>query len=382
MQTGRNKKTATLFLTVVMLFSLLAGCSPAVPQEPEAEQMSGQIFLFGERHYVGEIQQKEIEIWSAYYNEYGMRDLFIEFPSYTAEYLNIWMQSEDDDILYDLYEAYNNFPTEFLDFFLQVKEKCPETVFHGTDTGLPDDAQGIAFLEYLTSTGQTDTEMYRMTQKRMEEGAPVYLTEESTEGKTAYTRSIDWAFREDMMTEYFIQEVEALNGANIMGIYGAAHVDVNETNYGSHEVPSMARQLQDKYGNDLHTRDLRILSIDDPYPGEPSPYEPSRTDTITIGGKTYTAQYLGKAAMSACYPEYQYREFWLLEGAYDDFKYKNLSYDNLLPHDNFPVEVKFNQVYAVDYTKTDGSVVREFYQSNRGVSYQEKLAAVSFEPAT
>ena len=93
MAAKRNNEKAAIILIAAMLFTLLAGCSPAAKQGPwlQVEQISNQIFLLGELHGQESFFQKEFEIWSAYYNEYGFRDLFLEFPFYTAEYLNIWM---------------------------------------------------------------------------------------------------------------------------------------------------------------------------------------------------------------------------------------------------------------------------------------------------
>lgn len=48
------------------------GCSSAVPQETQVEQISDQIFLLGELHGQEIFYQKEFETWSAYYNEYGL----------------------------------------------------------------------------------------------------------------------------------------------------------------------------------------------------------------------------------------------------------------------------------------------------------------------
>lgn len=60
---------------------------------------SGQIYLYGESHGVEEILNKEVELWCDYYHNENMRHLFIEMPYYTAEFLNIWMQSDSNDIL-------------------------------------------------------------------------------------------------------------------------------------------------------------------------------------------------------------------------------------------------------------------------------------------
>ena len=60
---------------------------------------TGQIFLYGEEHASKEILQKEFELWNTYYSDNGMRNLFVELPYYSAEFLNLWMQSDSDGIL-------------------------------------------------------------------------------------------------------------------------------------------------------------------------------------------------------------------------------------------------------------------------------------------
>ena len=46
----------------------------------------GQIYLYGESHGVERILNKELERWQGYYNDDGMRHLFVEYPYYTAEF--------------------------------------------------------------------------------------------------------------------------------------------------------------------------------------------------------------------------------------------------------------------------------------------------------
>ena len=58
----------------------------------------GEIFLYGEKHSVEDILEKEFELWSSYYQNDGVRDLFVELPYYTAAYMNLWIKSDGDDI--------------------------------------------------------------------------------------------------------------------------------------------------------------------------------------------------------------------------------------------------------------------------------------------
>ena len=98
---------------------------------------SGQIYLLGESHGYSSIMAVELETWDRYYQQ-GMRHLFIEWPYYDAEFLNLWMQAEDDAILTQLFEDMAETAAAqpiYWDYWHTFKEKYPETVFHGTDIG-------------------------------------------------------------------------------------------------------------------------------------------------------------------------------------------------------------------------------------------------------
>ncbi len=58
-----------------------------------------------------------------------------------------------------------------------------------------------------------------------------------------------------------------------------------------------------------------------------------------------------------------YREFWRLENAYDDFMDRPKT-NQVLPYSNYPMLIEKGQVFIIDYTKTDGSVIRKYYRSD------------------
>lgn len=322
--------------------------SSAVPQ-------SGEIFLYGEKHAVEAILEKEFELWSTYYRDDGMRDLFVELPYYTAEFLNLWMQSDSDDILDQLYQDWEGtaiHAQDVIDFYKRIKRECPETVFHGTDVGHQYNTTGKRYLAYLRDSGQGDgSEQYRLTQEAIEQGRHYY-------------RHSDNVYRENIMVENFIREFDRLNGVNAMGIYGTAHIGIEEMDYATNTVPCMANQLYRRYGDALHTKDLTL--VDDAY----------SVGVLQIGDKEYTASYFGKMDLSAFFPDYQYREFWRLEGAYDDFKDYPTT-DNVLPYNNYPMGIEVGQVFVIEYTKTDGSVIREYHRAD-GNTWQGTLVTEEF----
>lgn len=318
---------------------------------------SGEIFLYGEQHSVENILDREFELWSSNYHNSGMRDLFVELPYYTAEYMNIWMKSEGDDILDSLYQDWAGtamHSQEVYNFYKQIKSECPETVFHGTDVGHQYDTTGKRFLEYLESAGQQQSRSYRLSQENIEQGQYYY-------------QHSDNIYRENTMVENFIREFDSLNGVDVMGIYGSAHTGTEAMDYRTNSVPCMANQLQKQYGDALHTEDLTSLAL---------LKEPYGTDIIKIGEKEYTALYFGKTDLSAILPDYQCREFWRLENAYDDFK-DNPATGNVLPYNNYPMEMETGQIFVIDYTKADGTVVREYHRSD-GKTWQGSLVTEEF----
>ena len=84
------------------------------------------------------IMALELELWQKYYNEQGMRHLFVEYSYYTAQLLNQWMQAEGDEILEDIFRAWSGTSAggeANRNFLKAIKETCPETVFHGFING-------------------------------------------------------------------------------------------------------------------------------------------------------------------------------------------------------------------------------------------------------
>jgi hypothetical protein len=156
-----------------------------------------------------------------------------------------------------------------------------------------------------------------------------------------------------MMTANFIREFEQLGSESVMGIYGSAHVRLDGMDYSTQSIPCMANQLQKHYGVNLHNEDLSRIAKD---------IEPTRVDSITLQGKKYAASYFGKEDLSG-FKDYAYREFWRLEDAYEDIK-DLPQVDNVLTYEQYPMLIETGQVFAISYTKTDGSVKKEYYSSN------------------
>lgn len=325
----------------LLIMAVLTACSssPAAQSgapDPASAAEQGQIYLYGEAHGQRDLLDQELELWRSYYLDEGMRHLFVELPYYTAEFLNLWMRADGDDILDALYADWDGtllHTPDVKDFYSAIKSDCPETVFHGTDVGHQHDTTGQRFLNYLKDNGLGESEAYQLAREAVEQGR--YFREHQ-----------DDVYRENTMAKNFIREYDKLNGASAMGIYGSAHTDSEAMDFVTGTVPCMAKQLREVYGDTLRTETLSF----------------SRTDTISAGGKEYQALYLGKYNRSGI-QGYLCREFWRLKDAYGDFSAKPLTGD-VLPFDNYPAEVETGQVFVIDYTKTDGSVERKYYRAD------------------
>lgn len=304
----------------------------------------GQILLYGELHAMEAIQNQEFLLWNTYYHEDGMRDLFIEIPYFGAEFLNLWMQSEDDEIIDQLiadWEGTNGGNPLTKEFYTKIKENCPETVFHGTDIGHLYNITGERYLNYLRETGQEDSEEYELTQEAIRQGKEYY---EDTDEATRDT------YRENKMTENFIREYERLKGTAIMGIYGGAHTDIDGMEWTNGEVPCMANQLEEHYGDLLYTKDMWEL------------VQPLGTEQIQMENKSYDALYYGKSYIVDGKNQYM-EEMWMLVDAYEDFE-DYIRTGKYMSQYEMPMQIEDKQVFVIDCTENDKEAVREFYCSD------------------
>lgn len=353
----------TMILSIIFVFS---GCSKTASKEstttpiptlsPQASS-SGNIYLYGELHAVEKILDRELELWNEYYHNQNMRHLFIETPYYTAEFLNLWMQSENNDILD---EVYNNLAGTYSaapcvkEFYKKIKSEYPETIFHGTDIGHQYNSTGKQFLKYLEENNLKDSEQYQLTLEAIEQG-------------NYYYQDFDDVYRENKMTENFVREYAKLTNENIMGIHGEAHTLLDAFDYNTRSVPCMGNQLNKRYDGNLYSESLSYLAKD---------IDPFRIDTIRVNGVDYKAAYFGIEDISTVFKDYISREFWRLENAYSDFKDKPKTSDHL-PYSNYPMLIEIEQIFVIDYTKTDGTIIRKYYRSDGG-TYNGELSTEEF----
>lgn len=367
-----NTKKNSLLLLAIMLVLLISGCTKMATEKSQvastqnanvqitstqvATNQVGQIYLYGESHGVAVIIDKELELWKGYYDNQNMSHLFVELPYYTAEFLNVWMKADNDEILNKLFKDFagtQGASDVSKKFFQSIKKECPKTIFHGTDVGHQYDTTGARFLTYLEDQKLKDSEAYGLTQECIEQG------------KIFYSKD-DEAYREKAMTENFKREFDKLKNESVMGIYGSAHTGLEQLD-NSNSVPCMANQLNKVYNENLHSEDLSNLALMN---------DPLRFDSIQVAGKTYQASYFGEQDLTG-FKDYTSREFWRLEGAYADLQH-NIKIENVLPYNNYPMRIETGQVFVVDMKKTDGSVQRIYYRSD-GDEWQGLPTTVEFQ---
>ncbi len=326
-------------LSVLLTVSMLILCCFA-PACAEADN-SGNIFLYGESHADPACLEKELAAWSDCYAG-GMRDLFIELPFYSAEYLNRWMHADTDELLELVYNAMEGTQMHapcVLGFYRSIKSGFPDTVFHGTDVGHQFSTLGTAYLALLESEGRKDSDHYRLTEEIIDQGRTYYTMK--TDNKDAA-----YVYREKLMVDNFLRVYDALGQKDIMGIYGSAHTNLFSLD-STGSIPCMASQLKDLLGNRIYSTDLTKSGI-------------VRSDTVTLNGKQYEASYFGSSDISSWSPDFLKRDFWRVEGAYEDLKDAPVAGD-CLPAGNYIMEIGPGQVFIVEYTKKDGSLLRLYY---------------------
>lgn len=250
MRNMSTKRAARALLALALLLAL-AACGQereiVVPDLSAETAQPGHIYLYGETHGVPAILDKELELWQDYYAQ-GVRHLFVEQPWYTAEFLNLWMQAEDDtllDAVYDDWAGTLSHNPDIKAFYQAIKETCPETVFHGIDVGHQSDTTGARYLETLRDAGEENSAAYRAAEACIRQGE-AYYGNMGPEGE---------AYRENTMYENFRAAYEEVEGAPVMAICGSMHTDPDAVEPDS-GVPTMAAQLAAAYGDALHTAAL------------------------------------------------------------------------------------------------------------------------------
>jgi len=263
------------FYIIILYIFILSSCDRSIPEEPfeiGGNMNTAKIILIGEEHGISWILDKQIEKWRYYYANEGLRDIFIEVPFFTGNFFNLWMESDNDDILDLIFEDMGGTlggSPAFYDFYKKIKNEFPETIFHGIDLGHQYNLTGERFLNYLNENGLQNSEQYNLTQEAIEQGRHFYelLLLEYRESVIAnnfirkdykgrhFYRTLSIEYRENIMANNFIREFDNIGNIKIMGIFGSYHTNYNRNISGN--IPTMARLLKNHYGDIIYFENYR-----------------------------------------------------------------------------------------------------------------------------
>ncbi len=214
---------------------------------------STPIRLYGEFHGVETYYDAEFDLWKDLYDR-GYRHLFVELPYYTGEFLNIWMQEDDNAVLDQAYEELRGSASHneyYYQFLLDIKTNCPETVFHGIDVGHQNETTGARYLAYLEENGLKDSPEYAKAVENIKQGEDFYADPSVYDGLSL--------IREDYMVANFIEAYESTDG-RVMGIFGSDHTRPDKPYF-------LFCKLREQYGSNIST--VRISTVlfgsNDPY---------------------------------------------------------------------------------------------------------------------
>lgn len=353
-------KSFLLCFTALVMF---AGCTKNSTKTDNKSNPETRVFLYGETHSQQNLVEMEVSEWQNFYNNENMRHLFIENSYTAAQFLNQWMQEDNDDILLQLYEDWEGTAAHSdasLYFFREIKRTCPETIFHGTDIGHQYNSNGKRYLQQLEKEGLKHSEKYKIAEEGNNQGIDFYEKHDcdSDEG---------CEIREQYMVDNFIRELDSLPpDTKIMGVYGTAHVCQNAIWQG--DGKSMIYRLRKHYGNIFTATDISYIKAD---------LEPLEVVEITVNEKTYKASYFGEQNLTG-FRNLSSRKYWRLENAYDDFrKFKRVN--NYLPQSNYPTKLHETDVFKIEYNMTDGTQLINYMVNfgntidNEPVTYEVRI---------
>lgn len=353
-------KKRTLALLLAALLGLTACGAPAERGTP-----TGEIFIYGEEHANASCLNKELALWQTFYGQ-GMRHLFIEMGAGSTLLLNRWMAAEDDaywDMVYGACEGTLFHAEVVADFYHQIKETCPDTIFHGLDIEHQYATSGEKARQLLEDEGKTDTDGYRAVERSIKQGVMYYRRGADDEADVQ---------REYALANNFCTAFDALGGISVVAFCGGAHADPDGMDHQTGTVPSMAAQIAAHYGSKVTLTCANLAWEENPE------MEPLRTDTLTIAGKSYTASYFGEQDISD-WSDYASREFWRVEGGYDAFSVWPATGDQL-PEINYPMALHGREAYAVLYHQPDGGTMWWYGVSTDQTDWDAGVMTVQVAP--
>ncbi len=250
-----KERFKTIFAFTILLFLVIAGFvfSSTDRKDDIYPDEDTLIMLYGEAHGAKVYYDLELELWEKNYAE-GCRSLFVELPYYSAEFLNLWMKEDSDELLDAFFADIRGTQSgnqDYYEFFQGIKKSCPETIFYGTDVGHQYNTTGKRYLQYLHDSGQSTSDNYALAYNCIRQGKDYYSSERTDSGISAV--------REEYMVSNFIDAYERCGGGKVMGIYGSWHT-------AAREADRMTGRLIARYGDIVSTVRLSSIALDtDPY---------------------------------------------------------------------------------------------------------------------
>ncbi len=322
----------------------------------------GKLFIFGEAHGDKGILEEELKVWGNYYENYGFRDLFVEQDQVWATLFNIYMQTDGDDYskhIFRWYEDGAGFSIYYFNFFKTIKEKYPETIFHGVNTGdhIRWNVNIDYYLQSLIKEGFLDENMFQHTKDQ------ILNTEKQVEVISSSIAKSD-AIRDAGMAQSIMEEWLRIGKKNVMCILGNGHtgknIHIDEEHKDWYNAGTIIAR---NFGTSLYHDSDHCLHF------ETNEREVPPDELFQYNYPDYNEIYVGTSENLPYgindYSMYDYVKFYLLEDAYEDMK--NTPYDGLTmySYNILPFKPEFNRIYkAVYYTNDNIPGLTEYYRSS------------------
>jgi hypothetical protein len=119
-----------------------------------ADLVQYQIILIGESHGIAKSYDIEFEIFEYLYRTQNVRDLFIETGYCSTQLLNRYIKTGKSMYLNTVFsnlQGTSNCNIEYYNFFIKIRERCPETILYGVDVEHQWSSSGIKYLMLLLS---------------------------------------------------------------------------------------------------------------------------------------------------------------------------------------------------------------------------------------
>ncbi|MDR2193061.1 MAG: hypothetical protein LBP19_01100 [Treponema sp.] len=271
------KKTV---LYIIFLFSVNINCR-AGEIINYADLARYYIVLVGENHGIAKSYDVELEMFEYVYKNQAIKHLFIEVGYCSSQLLNRYIQTGNSMYLNTVFsnlQGTSGCSIEYYNFFIKLREKCPEVILHGVDVEHQWQSLGISYLFLLLSEHEKIEHIPLWSVPGNLDGFLRYYEnnkdnytvlgddlEEFDRGIVAVRQGIAYTtngdqhaaakYREETMTFNFENEYSKLSHKKVFGIFGVAHTGLDDNGF-SGNYSCMAKSLKEKYGDIIASIDL------------------------------------------------------------------------------------------------------------------------------